>query len=134
MSTEFDKNISDWRYDCTDHKNGFEFFMRLVKWPKIAIKKSQNLIFKVNFNVKNHSNLSNFFFTEEYQLGRRFFVIVIFLKTSILEPLCFLKWCPIFDGPCEHLWKSNQKIIFILLIFLLKSTPCWLTTPPLRSH
>ena len=21
MSTEFDKNISDWRYDCTDHKN-----------------------------------------------------------------------------------------------------------------
>ena len=26
-----------------------------------------------------------------------------FLKTSIFEPLCFLKWCPIFDGPCEHL-------------------------------
>ena len=23
--------------------------------------------------------------------------------------------------------KSNQKLIFILLIFLLKSTPCWLT-------
>ena len=21
MSTEFDKNISDWSYDCTDHKN-----------------------------------------------------------------------------------------------------------------
>ena len=28
MSTEFDKNISDWSYDCTDHKNGIEFFMR----------------------------------------------------------------------------------------------------------
>ena len=31
MSTEFDKNISDWRYDCTDYKNGFDFFMRIVK-------------------------------------------------------------------------------------------------------
>ena len=48
-NTEFDINISDWRYDCTDHKNGFDFFMRLVKWPKIAVKKCQNLIFKVNF-------------------------------------------------------------------------------------
>ena len=37
MSTEFDKNISDWRYDCTDYKNGFDFFMRLVKWPEIAV-------------------------------------------------------------------------------------------------
>ena len=39
MSTEFDKNISDGRYDCTDYKNDFDFF--LVKWPKIAVKKSQ---------------------------------------------------------------------------------------------
>ena len=31
------------------HKNAFDFFMRLVKWPKIAVKKCQNLIFKVNF-------------------------------------------------------------------------------------
>ena len=43
MSTEFDKNISDWSYDCTDHKNDIDFFMRLVKWPKIAVKKSQIL-------------------------------------------------------------------------------------------
>ena len=56
-----------------------------------------------------------------------------FLKTSIFEPLCFLKWCPIFDGPCEHLWKSNQKIIFILQIFFLKSTPCWLTSAKLHQ-
>ena len=34
----------------------------------------------------------------------------------------------LFDNPCEHLWKSNQKNIVILLIFLLKSTPCWLTS------
>ena len=47
MSTEFGKIISD-------HKNGIDFFMRLVKWPKIDFKKCQNLI----FNVKNSSNLS----------------------------------------------------------------------------
>ena len=41
MSTEFDKNISDWSYEFTDHENGIGFFMRLFKWPKIAVKKSQ---------------------------------------------------------------------------------------------
>ena len=41
MLTEFDKNISDWRHDCTDYKNDLDFFLRLVKWPKIAVKKSQ---------------------------------------------------------------------------------------------
>ena len=54
MSTEFDKYISDRSYDCTDHKNGIDFFMRPFKWPKIDVKKCQNLI----FNVKNPSNLS----------------------------------------------------------------------------
>ena len=49
MSTEFDKNNSDWSYDCNDHKNGIDFFMRLVKWPKIDVKVCQNLIFKVDF-------------------------------------------------------------------------------------
>ena len=34
---------------CTDHKNGIDFFMRLVKWPKIDVKKCQNLILKVDF-------------------------------------------------------------------------------------
>ena len=34
--------------------------------------------------------------------------------------------------PCEHLWKSNQKNIFILLNSLLKSTPCWLTSAQLH--
>ena len=43
-----------------------------------------------------------------------------------------LKWRLIFDGPCKHLWKSNQKNIFILLIFLLKSTPCWVTSAKLH--
>ena len=46
------------------------------------------------------------------------FVIVIFLKTSIFELLCFLKWCSIFDGSFEHL--------------LLKSTLCSLTSAKLH--
>ena len=55
MSMEFDKNISDWSHSCTDHKNGIDFFMRLVKWPKIDIKKCQNLIFKVDFQYQKSS-------------------------------------------------------------------------------
>ena len=35
------KNISDRRHDCTDYKYDLDFFLRLVKWPKIAVKKSQ---------------------------------------------------------------------------------------------
>ena len=31
------------------------FFMRLVKWPKITIKKCQNLIFKVGFQCQKSS-------------------------------------------------------------------------------
>ena len=41
MWAEFDKNISDWSHDCTDLKNGIDFFLRLIKWPKIAVKKKQ---------------------------------------------------------------------------------------------
>ena len=55
ISTEFHKNISDWSYDCTDCKNGIDFFMRLVKWPKIDVKKCQNLIFKVDFQCQKSS-------------------------------------------------------------------------------
>ena len=44
MSMEFDKNISDQSYDCTDHKNGNDFFSSLVKWPKIAVKNKPNFI------------------------------------------------------------------------------------------
>ena len=51
MSKEFDKNISDRRHDYTDYKNNLNFFLRLVKWPKIAVKKkpkfSEILVTKV---------------------------------------------------------------------------------------
>jgi len=70
-------------------------------------------------------------------LEEGFFGYCHFLKTSIFEPVCFLKWCPIFDGLFKHLWKSNQFFffhftdfsaeIYSLLIYVYK-------TPPLRSH
>ena len=80
MSTEFDKNISDWRYDFTDCENGFVFSMRLVKWPKIAVKKCQNLIFKVNFQ---RQKINRIFlkkkFVGEYQFRSTFFVFINFV-------------------------------------------------------
>ena len=80
MSTEFDKNISDWRYDCTDHKNGFDFFMRLVKWPKIAVKKCQNLIFKVNFQRQKSSE--SFYFWPFNKSEEK--IKVIFVMSAII--------------------------------------------------
>ena len=80
MSTEFDKNISDWSYDCTDCKTGIDFFMRLVKWPKIAVKKCQNLIFKVNFQrQKSSKSLWKKKIVEEYQSRGTFFVFSNFV-------------------------------------------------------
>ena len=80
MSTEFNKNISDWSHSYTDHKNGIDFFMRLVKWPKIAVKKCQNLIFKVNFQ---RQKINRIFlkkkFVGEYQFRSTFFVFINFV-------------------------------------------------------
>ena len=67
----------------------------------------------------------NFFFIDEYQFRRRFFIIAIFWKLQFLNQ--FSKMVSNF-WPFMHLWKPNQKNIFILLIFLLKSIPCWLTS------
>ena len=50
--SSYQRNLidSDWGYDCTDHKNVIGFFMRLVKWPKIALKKYQ---IRMIFDVEN---------------------------------------------------------------------------------
>ena len=55
MSPEFDKNISDWWHDCTDYKNDLDFFLRLGKWPKIAVKKKAK--FFRTFSNKSRSIL-----------------------------------------------------------------------------
>jgi hypothetical protein len=94
-----------------------------------GVKKCLNLTFNVNFLCQKLFKSFWTCFHRRISIG---FCYCHFLKTSIFEKLCFLKWCQIFDGPCEHLWNSNQKIIFILLIFSLKSTPCWLTSAKLH--
>ena len=34
-----------------------------------------------------------------------------YLNFWILETICFLKCCPIFDGVCESQWKSYKKYL-----------------------
>ena len=102
---------------------------QLFTW---VVKKCLNLTSKSIFYDKNHSNLSDFFFHWRISVYKDVFCYYYFLKTSIFEPLCFLKWCPIFDGWGEYLWKSNQKDISVLMIFLQESNPCWLTSAKLH--
>ena len=106
--------------------------IRLSQMFAWVVKKCPNLTVKGNFLYIKIDRIFLIFFSLKNISLEEGFCYCQFLKTSIFEPLCFLKWCPIFDGPCEHLWKSNQKIIFILLIFLLKSTPCWLKSAKLH--
>ena len=92
MSSEFVKNISDWRYDCPDHKNGLYFFSRLVKWPKIAVKKCQNLIFKVNFQCqKSSESCWKKISLKNINLGAYFLFLLILCSIKI-ERLLFLKF------------------------------------------
>ena len=65
MSTEFDKNISDWSYDYPDHKNGIDFFMRHVKWPKKKTSKCAKIWFSISISTSN--------------------ILPIFLKKKILK-------------------------------------------------
>jgi len=112
-----------------------QFLYHFVGLRSFSGKKVPKSDYQSKFSIsKKYLNLSVFFSFEEYQFRRRFFVIIIFANFNLWITL----FSKIFDGPCEHLWKSNQTIIFILLIFLLESTPCWLTFAnlhcALRSH
>ena len=55
------KNISGWNPDYTDDKNSNGFYIRLVKWTTIPVKKCQNLIVKVNFQRLKPSKFFYFF-------------------------------------------------------------------------
>jgi hypothetical protein len=95
MSKEFNKNISDWSHSRTDHKNGIDFFIRLVKVPKIAVKKCQNLIFKVDFQRQKPSeSFQRNFLLENINLGAHFLFLPILcsMKTERLLFLKFLKF------------------------------------------
>ena len=95
-------------------------------------QKVPNLTFKVNFLCRKIIQSLQFFFIEEYQFRRRF-LLFSSLENYHFWTTLFSKMKLNFDGPCEHLWKSNKKNIYILLIFFLKSTPCWLTFAKLHN-
>ena len=125
MSTEFDKNISNWSYDCTDHKNGIEFFLRLVKWPKIDVKKCQSLIFNVDFqhqkcfvSFQKKNSLKNI------NLGAPFLFVSILcsIKIERLLFLKFLKNLAFFDSYFWPFKKTHEKIIAIFVISGIKAS------------
>ena len=119
MSTEFDKNISDWGCDSTDHKNGIEFFLRLVKWPKIDVKKCQNLIFKVDFQrQKSFESFWKKNSLKNINLGAPFLFLSILcsIKIERLLFLKFLKNLAFFDSYFWPFNKTHEKIIAIFVI------------------
>ena len=94
---------------------------------KSGVRTFENLPdFRTGRDVRLSPNLYDFFLFKNISL-EEVFLLLSFVKTLIFETLCFLKWCPIFDGQCQH-----QKNILILLIFFIKSTLCWLTSPKLH--
>ena len=85
-------------------------------------------IFWSNFNWISHQKVPKF--KINYQCQK-------YLNFWILETICFLKCCPIFDGVCESQWKSYQNNICLLLIFFSKIYFLLIQvqkTPPLRSR
>ena len=128
MSTEFDKNISDWGYDSTDHKNGIEFFLRLVKWPKIDVKKCQSLIFNVDFqHQKSFVSFQKKNSLKNINLGAPFLFVSILCSIKI-EQLLFLKFLYFFGFFFESyflpFYKSHEKINAIFVIRAIIKEVC----------
>ena len=121
MSTESDKNISDWSHVCTDYKNGIDFFMRLAKWPKIAVKNYQNLIFKVNFQHQKSSKSFYFFSLNNINVIAHFCLFLILCSIKIERPL-FLKLLKFlaffFDSYFWPFNKSHEKLMPFLWSWL----------------
>jgi len=96
-----------------------------------VIKKCLNQTFKVYFLYQKSFESFWISFSLKNISLEEGFLLLSFLENFNFWTTLFLKMVPKFWW-CEHLWKSNQKIIFILQIFLLKFTPCWLTS--LKLH
>ena len=59
--------------------------------------------FQSQFSMSKIIQIFLIFFSLKNISSEEGFLLLTFLKTSIFEPLCFLKWGPIFDSQCEHL-------------------------------
>ena len=63
----------------------------------------KNGLSKSIFYVKNHPNLSQFFFSlKNTNLEAHFLLLAFFDKINFQITFCFLKWCLIFDSSPLH--------------------------------
>ena len=83
--------------------------MNFANWCNGEVSQSAKIwLSKSVFNVKNHPNLADFFFIEEYEC-RVTFLLLAFCITLIFKWFYFLIWCLIFDSsPLVQFSKFNH--------------------------
>ena len=95
-------------------------------------KRAKIWLSKSIFNVKNHRNLSQFFFwLKNTKLGAHFLILTFFDNINF-KSLYFLKWCPIFDSsPLLQFSKFNNLAKnlsnFVSLSWKLHNRYCHIT-------
>ena len=124
MSIEFDKNISDWSLNCTDHKNGNDFFMSLVRWPKIAVKKSQFFLETLGTKVvqflcytkllKTKNKLLNWYYPTKFFFRK---IPMIFDIENDFENQILAHLTSIF-GHLTSLMKKSMPFLWSVLLWL----------------
>ena len=105
----------------------------LENWNSGVLSKSAKIwLSKSIFYVKNHFNLSQFFFVEEYQFRSTFFVIDIFWKFH--NPYCHT--VTIWHYLCSNCrpWNSKkliveQRIIQVKVRFCKEAMKTWWNLP-----
>ena len=93
-------------------------WLNFENWVNGEVSKSaQFWLSKSIFYVKNHRNLSQFFFHWKISIQENIFCYWYFSITSILKSLYFLKWRPIFDtSPLTQIAKFKN---FLLVCWFL---------------
>ena len=81
--------------NCTDHKKCIHFFIWLVKWLKMAVKKCPNLSFELNFQCKNY-------WPSKVSLLHK--SVISTEVAYIVYPKTFLNFC----RPCIMLWTWQK--------------------------
>ena len=106
-------SFADLRQQLLDFSKKEKYFFdlksQIFTW---VVKKVPKSDFQSQFSMSKIIRIFlNFLFIEEYQFRRSFFCDCHFLKTSISEPLCFLKWSQ-FLTVCVNICESQIKKLF----------------------
>ena len=109
-----------------------KIFLNLtLTYVHMGCQKVPKWLSKSIFYVKNHSNLSDFFSLKNISLEEGFLLVSFFENLNFWTDL-FSKMAPNFLRSMWTSVKVKSKNHFHLLIFLLKSTPFWLTSAKLN--